>query len=465
LPNYGVFDEYRYFHPGKRIPVYSIGESSIGIGICEDIWYPEGPARLQSLAGAELIININASPYHIGKSRFREKMLAARAADYISSLAYLNVVGGQDELVFDGCSLVISHEGEILAAGKQFEEDMLVVDLDMEIVRTRRLQAPRRRHEVMQFDTRTVERITVQKRMKKKTPLSSPSAPSSRMEELQEIYSALVMGTRDYVRKNGFQTTIIGLSGGIDSALVACIAADAMGSENVRGLFMPSPYTSAKSREDVLSLARGLGIRVAEISISDIFRNYQLSLKPHLKTFAGDTTEENLQSRIRGNLLMAFSNNTGSLVLTTGNKSETSVGYATLYGDMAGGFAVIKDVPKTLVYKLCRWRNGISGKNVIPDRVLTKAPSAELKPGQKDTDALPPYDVLDPILKAYIEEDRTLAEILALGYGAQGTKDVLRMVDRSEYKRRQSPPGIKISRRAFGKDRRFPITNRYRGFS
>ncbi len=469
LPNYGVFDEYRYFQTGTRYPVYQLADTWIGVNICEDIWYPEGPARVQSLAGAEVIININASPYHIGKGKFRETMLSARASDNVIIVAYVNTVGGQDELVFDGHSIVLDQDGKVIARGKQFQEDMIVVDLNLESVTMKRLHAPRRRQEVIEIEKDVFEKIVLplnetSPEGKPKPLIPSSSEAQTLMEPLEEIYTALVLGTSDYVIKNGFEGVVIGLSGGIDSALVATIAVDALGKENVRGLFMPSPYTSKESREDAYGLTGNLGIKMMEVRIDSVFQGYLSILDTDFSGLPPDATEENLQARIRGNILMAFSNKFGWLVLTTGNKSEMSVGYATLYGDMAGGFAVIKDVPKTMVYELCRWKNSVTGKGVIPERVFTKEPSAELKPDQKDSDMLPPYPLLDPILRAYIEEDKSFEEILSLGYDAEGTRKVIRMIDKSEYKRRQAPPGIKISKKAFGRDRRFPITNKYRGF-
>ena len=466
LPNYGVFDEYRYFQAGVRCPVYRIGDAWIGINICEDIWYPEGPARIQSLAGAQVIININASPYHIGKGKLREEMLSARASDNRVTLAYLNTVGGQDELVFDGQSLIFDQDGNVIIRGMQFEEELLVADLNLESTTMKRGHAPRPRQEMMKLKTATVEKITVSREKfsyKKKRPIP-PNADYGSLETMEEVYSALILGTSDYVKKNGFKGVVIGLSGGIDSSLVASIAVDALGAQNVNGLFMPSPYTSKESREDACALANNLGIRVREIPIDPIMKSYRVALRKNFSGKPSDVTEENLQARIRGNILMAFSNKFGWLVLTTGNKSEMSVGYATLYGDMAGGFAVIKDVPKTMVYQLCRWKNDHADRIIIPERMFTKEPTAELRAGQKDTDALPPYSVLDPILKAYVEEDKTFEEILSFGYTVAGTQKVIRMIDTSEYKRRQSPPGIKITEKAFGRDRRFPITNRYRGF-
>ncbi|MEW5745901.1 MAG: NAD+ synthase [Nitrospirota bacterium] len=474
LPNYSVFDEYRYFQSGTRCPVYRMEDITFGFTICEDIWFPEGPAAVQALAGAEVIININASPYSIGKPAFRERMIATRAADNSVIAAYLNTVGGQDELVFDGQSFVADQNGDIIARGRAFEEDMVVVDLDLDAVFMRRLHDPRRRQQVRALPHSMVERITVERAAGKprgerpecpaRIPLSSLPHPGSVVEE--EVYQALVLGTRDYVRKNGFEKVCIGLSGGVDSSLVATVAVDAAGAENVTGIFMPSPYSSRESREDAEALARTLGIRMLEVPITPAFEAYLAMLEPEFRDMPANEAEENLQARIRGNILMALSNKFGWLVLTTGNKSEMSVGYATLYGDMAGGFAVIKDVPKVLVYRLCRWKNRKEGRDVIPERVLVKEPTAELRPNQKDTDSLPPYDILDPILKAYIEEDRSFGEIVGLNpdFSADRIARVIRMVDTSEYKRRQAPPGVKITPRAFGRDRRFPITSRYKSY-
>ena len=469
LPNYGVFDEYRYFQVGTRTPIYKIRDTWVGVNICEDIWYPEGPARTQALAGAEVIIDINASPYHVGKGRLRENMLSTRASDTISIVAYLNTVGGQDELVFDGQSIIVDQDGKMIARGKQFKEDLIIADLDIEVIMMRRLHAPRRRHEVVKLGREGVEKIVVSAgnpsgRRKAKPPLHQAAKVRAVLEPTEEVYTALVLGTSEYARKNGFKCAVIGLSGGIDSALVAAIATDALGRENVTGLFMPSPYTSKESREDAYALADNLGIKIAEVSIDGILDSYLSTLKKQFRGLPRGVTEENLQARIRGNILMAFSNKFGWLVLTTGNKSEMSVGYATLYGDMAGGFAVIKDVPKTMVYDLCRWKNSKARRVVIPEAMFSKEPSAELKPAQKDTDSLPPYPELDPILKAYIEEDESFDEMMSLGFDAERVRNVIRMIDRSEYKRRQSPPGIKITERALGRDRRFPITNRYRDY-
>jgi NAD+ synthase (glutamine-hydrolysing) len=464
LPNYGVFDEMRYFQAGEDFSIYDIGGALVGVNICEDIWYPDGPARVQALAGAEVIININASPFHIGKPLQRKNMLSTRAVDSSVVIAYLNMVGGQDELVFDGHSLVYNEVGNLILSGKQFQEELLITDIDLDAVFMKRIHDPRRRHDLFTLDRDMVRTITVHERpVHRKKPTIKPSAPEP-LDELKEVYSALILGTRDYVGKNGFREVVVGLSGGIDSALVATIAVDALGRERVRGLFMPSPYTSRESREDTEELVRNLGIECSEIPIDNVFKAYLDTLSREFRGLEENVAEENLQARIRGNLLMAMSNKFGWLVLTTGNKSEMSVGYATLYGDMAGGFAIIKDVPKTMVYKLAEWRNRRGDSPVIPERVLWKEPSAELKEDQKDSDTLPPYEVLDPILKAYVEDDMSFDEIISMGCDVECAQKVIGMIDRSEYKRRQSPPGIKITKRAFGRDRRFPITNRYRSY-
>jgi NAD+ synthase (glutamine-hydrolysing) len=462
LPNYGVFDEFRYFRPGKRFPVYRFRGIQFGINICEDIWHREGPACTQAGAGAELIININASPYERGKPETRECILAERSKENGVIIAYLNTVGGQDELVFDGMSMVYDHQGHMIARGRQFEEDMMIIDLDIDEVRRFRESWGRKKTTARMSASVERIRIPVSASIEKKS--AGPLVIRARMGREEEIYRALVLGTADYVAKNGFNGLVIGLSGGIDSSLVATIAVDAIGRESVNGLFMPSRFTSRESSEDAFQLAKNLGIRIRQISINRIFEGYLRELEDSFREIERDITEENLQARIRGNLLMAFSNKFGWLVLTTGNKSEMGVGYATLYGDMAGGFAVIKDVPKTLVYDLCSWRNSSEGGIVIPERVLWKEPTAELKPDQKDTDTLPPYQVLDPILKAYIEEEKSFEDILTLGCDVECARKVISMVDRSEYKRRQSPPGVKITPRAFGRDRRFPITNRYKSY-
>ena len=439
LPNYGVFDEFRYFQAGTRYPVYRMGDVLFGINICEDIWLPEGPTSVQALAGADFIININASPFNIGKSGFRERMLSTRANDSNVIVAYLNTVGGQDELVFDGQSFVFDQNGDIAVKGKAFEEDLIITDLDLDAVFMKRLHDIRRRQQARGLDSR-VEVIDIpRKAAVRKAPeiasricVAEPRPLPAALSIEEEAYSALTLGTRDYIRKNGFERVCIGLSGGIDSALVASVAVDAIGKDKVTGVFMPSPYTSKESREDVEELSKNLGIKVIEVPINAIFEGYLKVLAPRFEGLPPDITEENLQARIRGNILMAMSNKFGWLVLTTGNKSEMSVGYATLYGDMAGGFAVIKDVPKVLVYKVCRWKNDSEGRVVIPERVLVKAPTAELRPDQKDTDTLPPYEVLDPVLKAYVEEDMGFDEIVSLGCDEDRVKSIIRMVDHSE---------------------------------
>jgi NAD+ synthase (glutamine-hydrolysing) len=460
LPNYGVFDESRYFQPGTRLPLLLVNGTTIAVNICEDIWFPEGPTRTQAAAGAEVIVNINASPFHVGKSRTREQMLATRARDNQVIVTYTNTVGGQDELVFDGSSVILDQTGETIARGKAFEEDLIVADLDaMAVTRARR--SPTRKKSLPPRMAALIDRIEVQLPAKKRRSILVPSLVPP-LDRLDEAYRALVVGVRDYVRKNGFKRVVIGMSGGVDSALTAVIAVDALGPGNVLGVFMPSPYTSRASREDVADISRRLRIQVDTLSITATFNGYRRALARPFKGHRPDTTEENIQARIRGNLLMAYSNKFGHLVLTTGNKSEMSVGYATLYGDMAGGFAVIKDVPKTMVYELAHLRNTIGKAPVIPKRILERPPTAELRPDQKDEDSLPPYALLDPILKAYVEEDRALEDIVAMGFERETVARVIAMVDRSEYKRRQAPLGIKITYRAFGKDRRMPITNGYR---
>lgn len=463
LPNYGVFDENRYFRAGNECPVYTICGIGVGVNICEDIWYEAGPATAQAYAGAEVIINISASPYHAGKGNFRERMLGTRASDNVTIIVYTNLVGGQDELVFDGGSLVLNERGEVLARGKQFEEDLVVVDLDVEAVFRTRLHDPRWRKVGITASGQgwQAPRISVSDSPPGATKPLLPPRHSGVRDLPAEVYGALVLGLRDYVRKNGFQKVVIGLSGGIDSSLVATIAVDALGADNVVGVSMPSRYSSPESVSDAGLLARNLGIKYFNIPIEKIFQAYLDTLAEQFRDTMPDVTEENIQARIRGNILMALSNKFGWLVLTTGNKSEIATGYTTLYGDMAGGFAVIKDVPKTLVYRLARHRNSIAGYDIIPLSVIHKAPSAELRPGQKDTDNLPPYDLLDPILQAYVEEDKSVEQIIGAGFDEATVKRTARLVDTSEYKRRQAPPGIKITPRAFGRDRRLPITNRF----
>ena len=464
LPNYGVFDENRYFRAGSECPVYVINGIGIGVNICEDIWYEAGPATAQAYAGAEVIINISASPYHRGKGESREKMIATRATDTVAIFAYNNLVGGQDELVFDGHSFISDESGNITARGKQFEEDFVIADLDIEAVFRARLHDPRWRKEspiLGKTGWRETKTIVSQKISSDPRPPLKPRHVTV-LDPVAEVYQALVLGTRDYIHKNGFEKVVIGLSGGVDSAIVATIAVDALGKENVVGISMPSRYSSTGSVTDTKALVKNLGIKLQTISIEKPFQAYLDTLT---ESFAGtkpDSAEENLQARVRGNLLMALSNKFGWLVLTTGNKSEMATGYTTLYGDMAGGFAVIKDVPKTLVYKLTKYRNAQAGYDLIPAPIIDKPPSAELRPDQKDSDSLPPYEILDAILTAYVEEDKSVDQIVALGFDKAIVQRTAKLVDRSEYKRRQAPPGVKITSRAFGRDRRLPLTSLFK---
>lgn len=463
LPNYGVFDEQRYFKAGSETKVYEGYGTVFGVEVCEDSWYAEGPHRVQALAGdAELIIIVNASPFHAGKWHFREEMIATRATDNQCFFAYGNLIGGQDELVFDGHSLVFAPDGRVVCRGPAFEEDLLLVDLDVAESRHARLVDTRRRQaqEHLCEDRTVLERVQLPPIDR---PIDRPALPPcfhDAPDRLKEIYDALKLGTRDYVDKNGFKKVVLGMSGGIDSALTAVIAADALGKDRVAVAVMPSEFSSDATQSDAVKMAEELGVQCYWIPIEDIFESYLRTLSGPFEGTQPGVAEENVQARIRGNLLMALSNKFGWLVLTTGNKSEIAVGYSTLYGDMAGGFNVLKDVPKTLVYELSHYRNGIS--HVILDSIIERAPSAELRPNQKDVDTLPPYEVLDPIIHAYVEEDKSVAEIAAMGFDRATVDRVVRMVDRNEYKRRQAPPGVKITPKAFGKDRRLPITNKYR---
>lgn len=420
LPNYSVFDEKRYFAEGNTCEVVKFKDIKIGINICEDIWHNEGPAQKQIKKNAELIINISASPYYFQKTKDREKILKYLSLKNKISVIYCNLIGGQDELIFDGESIAFDFKGREKMRGNKFKEDLIFLDYNQGNIKS----------------------------ISNKTLLPA-----------EEIYKALVLGTKDYCLKNNFKKVCLGLSGGIDSALTACVAVNALGKENVIGVFMPSKITSRESFEDANALAENLNIKFLTVSINETFISYKTMLKNVFKNLSKDITEENLQARIRGNILMALSNKFNYLVLTTGNKSEMSVGYATLYGDMAGGFAVIKDVPKTLVYKVSRYRNSVS--LVIPERIFTKAPTAELRENQKDSDSLPPYEILDPIIHYYVEEDKGCKEIVKLGFDKEVVKKVIKLIDRSEYKRRQAPPGVKITPKSFGKDRRMPITNKF----
>lgn len=465
LPNYGVFDENRYFRAGRRNMVFDRDGFRFGVSVCEDIWYPGGPPAEQAIEGeATLLINISASPYHMGKGAARERMLATRAADNTAFVAYCNLVGGQDELVFDGHSLVVGPKGEVLARGVQFDEDFLVVDIDSAELSRARAFDPRRRQWRPSFENIPGE-ICLPPLPERSASLRATKLPEQALGRLEEVRRALVLGTRDYVRKSGFAKVVIGLSGGVDSALTAVLAAEALGAENVTGVAMPSRYSSDHSITDAKALAENLGIGFMMVGMDQLFSAFLDALDPAFAGRESGLAEENLQPRIRGTLLMALSNKFGWLVLTTGNKSEGAVGYSTLYGDTAGGFAVIKDLPKTLVYELCRHINALDGREIIPESVLTKPPSAELRPDQKDSDSLPPYEILDPILGEYVEGGLGPAEIVARGACRETVEAVVGLVDRNEYKRRQSPPGVKITPRAFGKDWRLPLVNRFRSGS
>ena len=466
LPNYGVFDEDRYFRRGNSCPVYVINGTPVGVNICEDIWYPVGPIAVQRDAGAEVIVNINASPFHAGKAAQRERMIATRAADNGLFVAYLNTVGGQDELVFDGSSTICAPDGTVIARGPAFEDRLIVADLDVESVFRQRLRDPRPRKEnpaILQEVGRSQVVTLSEHHFSNRNHAAAPPMHAV-LDETEEVYHALVVGTRDYVRKAGFHRALIGLSGGIDSALTATVAADALGAENVVGVTMPSRYSSEGSIADSQQLADNLGIMLWRLPIEPAHLAFTDMLADRFAGTEPNVAEENVQARIRGNVLMTISNKFGWIVLTTGNKSEMAMGYATLYGDMAGGFAVLKDVPKTLVYELSRWRNErtSNGRPLIPLEVLIKPPSAELRPDQTDQDTLPPYEQLDPIIKAYVEDDYSYADMVAMGHNPDWVRQVMAAVDRNEYKRRQAPPGVKITPRAFGKDRRLPIINRYR---
>ncbi|HVC85165.1 MAG TPA: NAD+ synthase [Solirubrobacteraceae bacterium] len=462
LPNYGVFDEQRYFQAGTAGGLIGFGEHRVGITICEDIWQPGSPCSELALAGATLIVNLSASPYHAGKGLERELMVTQRAREHAAAFAFCALVGGQDELVFDGHSFVVDHNGALLARAAQFEEELLICEVDLGAPDAERRRSSGHRAPI-RGGAPTVELLAS---FPPPPPPRPPEAPATRIAPLlepvaAEIYAALCCGLRDYLGKNGFAHVVLGLSGGIDSALVATIAVDALTPEKVSVVVMPSPFSSGETQADARRLAATLAVDAIELPIGEVMAAYDALLAERFAGLDADLTEENLQARIRGNLMMALSNKFGWLVLTTGNKSEMSVGYSTLYGDSAGGFAVIKDIEKTLVYRLARWRNENGAP--IPPSIIERAPSAELRPGQRDEDSLPPYDTLDAILRGYVEEDRGREQLIARGLPAQAIDQVIALVDRAEYKRRQAPPGIKITERAFGRDRRMPITNRYRG--
>jgi NAD+ synthase (glutamine-hydrolysing) len=461
LPNYGVFDEDRYFAPGHDLFLLKVGDALVGPTICEDIWQPGPPATDLALAGAQLVANISASPFHVGKDREREEMLRVRARDNACFVALCNAVGGQDELIFDGHSVVLDDEGELVARAPGFEEALLVVDVDPAAAVGRRLRDVRRRSLARERDELRVNVVDLGEPQAQSKPLHPE--PAGLLDDLEQMRCALELGLRDYVEKNGFGDVVIGLSGGIDSALTAALAVGAIGSERVHGVSMPSRYSSEGTRGDAARLAEALGIDFREIAIEPVVEAFTGVLA---KSFAGreaDLAEENLQARIRGTLLMALSNKFGWLVVATGNKSELSVGYSTLYGDLAGGFALLKDVYKTDVFRLSRWLNERSGKELIPQSIIDRAPSAELRADQLDEDSLPPYPKLDQVLEAYVELDRSREELSQDGFDPDVVERALAMIDRAEYKRRQAPPGVKLRPKAFGRDRRTPITNRWPG--
>lgn len=457
LPNYAVFDEERYFTPGgEPESLYLVGGVRCGVSICEDAWSPTGPIAEQAAGGADVILNLNASPFYAGRLHERERMLATRATDASCALVYVNQVGGQDELVFDGASMVLDESGTMVARAAQFEEEVLVCDLEVRPSFRRRLLDPRGR-----TNAPMLEVVTITEEAEAHDDECRPE-PTEPLQPLDEVHQALVTGTRDYVGKNGFTDVVVGLSGGIDSSLVAVVAADAVGADHVHGVLMPSRYSSDASSTDAAELAGNLRIDHQTIPIEAAHDAVSETLTPFFHGKPEDVTEENVQSRIRGLFLMALSNKHGWLVLATGNKSELAVGYSTLYGDTAGGFALLKDVPKTMVRRLCRRVNERAGREVVPEAIITKPPTAELRADQKDEDSLPSYEVLDPILEGYVEGDLTAGELVQAGFDAERVREVVALVDRAEYKRRQTPPGVRVTPKAFGKDRRMPITNRYR---
>ena len=460
LPNYGVFDEERYFAVGHRCPIFELSGLRVAVSICEDCWYPSGPMACQADHGAEVLININGSPFHAGKRAEREKMVAERAADYGAFVAYVNTVGGQDELVFDGNSVVFGPRGEMLAHAASFQEELLVCDINAGAVPFHR-PLEKIRHEAegaARLELEVTDIPIAATAIARHRPPVEPRLAEP-LDGAAEIYAAVVLGIRDYVRKQNFKKVLIGMSGGVDSALTAAVAADALGADNVLGVRMPSRYTSAESLEDADLVAEALGIQLLDFPIEPAHHGFEEILAGAFKGSKPGVAEENIQPRIRMTILHALSNKLGYIVLSTGNKSELATGYGTLYGDIAGGYAVLKDLTKTTVYELCRYRNTLG--EVIPERVISKPPSAELKLDQKDSDSLPPYEKLDPILQGYVEQDLSPEELVAAGHDAATVARVIELVDRSEYKRRQAPPGVKITPRAFGRDRRMPITNRY----
>ena len=458
LPNYSVFDEKRYFSAGNDpLSLVELHGVKIGLTVCEDVWSPDGAIAPLTDGGAEVILNLNGSPYRRNKQVDREVMLSTRAADNSTWLVYVNQVGGQDELVFDGGSVVVDPEGHVKARAVNFDEQLLITDIDVSPVYRKRRLDPRGHAEP--YEPLPIDVLTSDRQISEPAEVAALATP---LGELEEVWRALTLGTRDYVAKNGFTSAGVALSGGVDSSIVVALAVDALGAENVHAVLMPSRFSSDHSVSDAVGLCENLGVSYRQLPIEPAHDAFLRMLKPSFDGLDEDVTEENLQSRIRGVSMMALSNKLGWLILTTGNKSEMAVGYSTLYGDTAGGYAVIKDVPKTLVYELCRWRNEQTQAPWIPEDILTKPPSAELRPDQRDDQSLPPYDILDPILQGYVEDDLTAGELVAAGHDPDVVERIVRLVDRAEYKRRQSPPGIRITAKAFGRDRRVPITNRYR---